>query len=297
MNKLSTTGFLLATWFLCCGFGPYRPPGAGAFSLGQADATVATGVGTVALYANPANMAMVKRQTFDGGAQRNPQNGTSSLAVGGVDGTSAWGLSAGLGYSYDVNWGIDTPQRGMHDVRLGLAASAESDAGRVMVGVAGRYMNGDILTTGQHIEGFGVDAGVAAALSNFRAGLVLRNAMRIDNDETPRRLAAGVGFVTDHVLGDADASFGLDSHSGQAYRFGVGVQPGEEGFQIRTGYAFDQTVKQDATRHFVALGVSWRTPRFSVDLSGAMNVVRIQETIVALGVGFVIPTGDEPAAN
>ena len=122
---------------------------------------------------------------------------------------------------------------------------------------------------------------------------MLRNAVRVDNDETPRRVVAGVGWVNEHVLLDGDAAWGLDAHSGAAYRFGIGVQPGDEGFQIRGGYAYDQTVPQDATRHFTALGVSWRTARYSVDLSGAVNVVRLSETIIALGIGFVMPTDDE----
>ncbi len=293
MTKYFAPVALLTIWLTCSGFGPYRPPGAGAFALGQGDAVVATGVGSVALYANPANMAMVKRQTFDVGGTRNPQAGTFSLFVGGVDGTSGWGLSAGLGYSYDVNWTLDNPQRGMHDVRFGLAAAAESDAGRVMVGASGRYMTGDVMKTGQHLEGFGTDLGVGAALSSFRAGLVLRNAVRVDNVETPRRVAAGVGWVNEHVLVDGDAAWGLDSNSGQAYRIGLGVQPGDEGFQVRGGYAFDQTVPLESTRHFVSLGVSWRTPTFSADLSAAMNVARVQETIVAFGVGWVLPTGEE----
>ena len=293
MTRSAARAALLATWLLCCGFGPYRPPGAGAFALGQGDAVVATGLGTVALYANPANMAMVKRQTIDVGGARNPEAGTSSLNVGGVDGTSSWGLSAGLGYSYDVNWGVDAPQRQMHDLRLGFAASLDSDVGRLMIGAAGRYMSGSVLTTGQQIEGFGTDFGLGASISNFRAGLVLRNAVRVDNVETPRRVAAGIGWVNDHVLIDADAAWGTDAYSGPAYRAGIGFQPGEEGFQVRGGYAFDQTVPEAATRHFVSLGVSWRTPSFSVDLSGAMNVVRVSETIVALGIGFVLPTAEE----
>ncbi len=181
----------------------------------------------------------------------------------------------------------------MHDVRFGLAAAAESDAGRIMFGASGRYMTGNLLSSGQNLEGFGVDLGVGAALTNFRAGVVLRNALRVDNAETPRRVAAGVGWDNDHVLVDADGAWGLDSYSGQAYRIGLGVQPGDEGFQIRTGYAYDQTVPLDPTRHFVSLGVSWRTPTFSADLSGAMNVARIGETIIALGVGWVLPTGEE----
>ncbi len=293
MTKSLAPAALLATWLLCCGFGPYRPPGVGAFALGQGDAVLATGVGTVALYANPANMAMIKRQTLDTGVSRDPKAGTSSLAIGGVDGTSSWGLSAGLGYSYDVNWGVDSPQRAMHDLRFGLAAAVESDAGRVMIGASGRYMNGDVVTSGQHLEGFGTDIGVGAALSNFRAGLVLRNALRVDNAETPRRVAAGLGWVNDHFLVDGDAAWGLDSYSGASYRVGVGVQPGDEGFQARAGYAFDQTVPLEATRHFVSLGVSWRTPTFSIDLSGALNVVRPEETLVALGVGWVFPVAEE----
>ena len=184
-------------------------------------------------------------------------------------------------------------QRQMHDLRLGFAASLDSDVGRLMIGAAGRYMSGSVLNTGQQIEGFGTDFGVGASISNFRAGLVLRNAVRVDNVETPRRVAAGVGWVNDHVLIDADAAWGTDAYSGPAYRAGIGFQPGEEGFQVRGGYAFDQTVPDAATRHFVSLGVSWRTPSFSVDLSGAMNVVRVSETIVALGVGFVLPTAEE----
>ena len=128
-------------------------------------------------------------------------------------------------------------------------------------------------------------------------GIVLRNAIRVDAAETPRRAGAGVGWVNDHVLVDGDAIWGLDSYSGQAYRLGVGVQPGDEGFQIRGGYAFDQTVKTDPTRHFTSLGVSWRVPLYSVELSAAVNVVRPSETIIALNIGFVLPAGDEGTAT
>lgn len=284
---------LAAVALLCSGYGPYRPAGAGALALGQADAVVATANGLTALYANPANMAQTKRQVFDAGFSRNPQAGTSSLSVGGVDGTSGWGITAGLGYAYDANWGVDAPQRGMHDVRFGLAAAVESDAGRVMIGAAGRYLTGGLYASGQHLEGFGTDLGIAAALSGLRAGLVLRNAVRVDVAETPRRVAAGVGWAADHVLVDADAAWGTDERSGQAYRAGIAVQPGEEGLQLRAGYAFDRTVPRDPLRHFVAGGLSWRTPRVALDLSAAVNVARPDETIIAVGIGMVLPPENE----
>lgn len=284
---------LAATAVFCVGFGPYRPAGAGAIALGQADAVVATGTGVTALYANPANMAVVKRQSFDGGLSRDPQAGTSSVFVGGIDATSPWGLAAGVGYSYDMNWTVDSPQRHLHDLRFGLAAATESDAGKLMIGVSGRYLTGVDYVSGLAVEGFGVDVGTGAAISGFRAGLVLRNAMRADFAQTPRRLAAGIGWAGEHFLIDGETSQGLDSFSGPAYRLGLAVQPMEEGLQIRGGYAFDQTVIGHPTRHFAALGLSWRTPKYSADFSAAMNVMNVSETIIGLNFGFMVPPDGE----
>lgn len=278
-----------ALWCLCSAFGPYRPTGLGALSLGQADATVATGIGVTALYANPANMAVGRRQIFEGSIARDPQAGTSSVFTGGVDGTSGWGLAAGVGYAYDVNWGIDRPQRSTHDVRFGAAMGSDSDAGRLMIGVSGRYLTGQQIARDVALEGFGMDLGAAAVLGHFRAGLVLRNMVRVENVETPRRISGGVGWNNENFLLNAEGAWPTDSLSGSAYRIGIAVQPMDEGLQLRTGYAFDQTVISDATRHYVALGAAWRTPKYSVDLSAAMNVVRVEETIVALSLGWVMP--------
>ena len=279
----------LTVWLACSAFGPYRPTGLGALSLGQADAVVATGMGVTALYANPANMAVGKRQTFDASVARDPQAGTSTGFIGGVDGTSSWGLSAGVGYAYDLNWGMESAKRANQDLRFGAAIGSDSDAGRLMLGVSGRYLTGQDLVRNVAFDGWGMDLGAAAVLGHFRAGVAIRNVVRVDNSETPRRVAGGVGWSNEHFLFDAEGAWATDALSGTAYRIGVAIQPGEEGLQIRTGYAFDQTVPQDATRHFVALGLSWRSPRYSIDLSGAMNVVRVGETIVGLTLGYTMP--------
>ena len=275
-----------AAFTLLTGFGPYRAEGLGANALGVADAVVASGSGTTALYANPAGMSSTRQQVLSGGFVRNPLQGSSALHVASVDSTSDWGLAAGAGYVSDTNWMLDHPQRTGNDLRLGLAAGTASDAGRLQVGVAARRV--DINHAGHGITGWTGDAGVAAAFGPLRLGAVYRNAMRVDPIETPRRIATGFGLAGEQILVEVDGSWNVDPGSGPIYRAGAAYQFGvEEGIQVRAGYVWDEGTPTHFA-HVVNGGLSYRTPRMSVDLSAGVGL-RDPEVIAAIGFVWVMP--------
>jgi len=265
---------------ILCGFGGERPAALGASALGLGDAAVATGAGTTALYSNPAGMAHIRQHTFDLGFLREPTR--TSLYTSSVDNTSEWGLAAGVGYSYDSDWTQDIGTRRGHDVRGGSAFGFVSEAGRLLFGASVGYL--DVALPGRDVAGWSGDLGVAVGVSALRLGAVVRNAWRADKAVTPRRIAAGVGLVTGTFLAEADGSWGMDAHSGAAYRVGGAVQFGEEGVQLRAGYRY---VDGD---HGVTGGVSWRTTQFSLDTGLAVDdpggVTAVSGSI---GLTFVVP--------
>ncbi len=291
---------LAAPWAM--GFGPYRPAGMGSSALGLGDAVTAGGTGVQALYANPAAMAQVPQHTIEAGYSRNGQAGADSIYAATVDATSSWGLAGGVGVSHDVNWSFDAPRREATDLRGGLAVGVNNDSGRLMLGASARYLSVDARAPlGKHnVAGWTGDLGIDVALSGLRLGAVLRNGLKLDAAEAPRRVALGVGYVAEHVLVEADGSWGVRNDAtvlpagavattGQAYRLGGGYQFGEEGPQVRAGYVFDQTEVAHATRHMVSAGLGWHTTKVAIDASMAINAARPSEFVIAAGLTFVVP--------
>lgn len=291
---------LLAAAPVVAGFGPYRPAAMGAVALGVGDALTAAGTGTAALYANPAAMAQVPQQAFDGGFQHNGQAGTSSVYGSAVDATSAWGLAGGVGYAKDVNWGVDRPLRDASDFRAGLALGTTNDVGRLMIGASARWLSVDTFAPqkARSITQWTGDLGVDVAAGSLRLGAALRNGLKPDVGEAPRRVAMGVGFVASSGLIEADGSWGVANPTapagvvamtGQVYRVGGGWQFGDEGLQVRAGYVFDQAQVGHATRHLVCGGLGWHTTQVAVDVSTSVNVRDPSEMIIAAGLTWVLP--------
>jgi len=291
---------LVTPWTV--GFGPYRPAGMGSAALGMGDAVTAAGTGVQALYANPAAMAQIPQHTIEVGFSRNGQAGADSVYAATVDATSGWGLTGGVGVAHDVNWTLDAGRREATDLRGGLAVGVNNDSGRLMLGASSRYLSIDTHAplTKRHVAGWTGDLGIDVALNGLRLGAVLRNGLKLDAAEAPRRVALGVGYVNEHVLVEADGSWGVRNDTsalpqgvaamtGQAYRLGGSYQFGQEGAQVRAGYVFDQTELAAATRHMVSAGLGWHTITVAIDLSMAINVARPSEFLIAAGLTFVVP--------
>lgn len=290
---------LAAPWTV--GFGPYRPAGMGSAALGLGDAVTAGGTGVQALYANPAGMAQVPQHTIEAGYAHNGQAGADSLYAATVDATSSWGLSGGVGFSHDVNWSTDAARREATDLRGGLAVGVNNDSGRLMLGASARHLSVDVRAPlgMRNVAGWTGDLGIDIALSGLRLGAALRNGLQLDAAEAPRRVALGVGYVDEHVLVEADGSWGVRNDkplpagvaatTGQAYRLGAGYQFGEEGAQLRAGYTFDEAEVAHATRHMVSAGLGWHTTKVAIDASMALNVARPSEFVIAAGLTFVVP--------
>lgn len=262
---------------LLCGFGPYRPPGAGAASLGMADAQVASGIGGAALYANPAGMSQVRTTQIDGGFGRSGVAGSGALSVNAVDSMSAWGIAGGVGYTRELGWTTDRPRQG-HDLRMGLSTGGQGENSHFLIGANARWLSIDRGDRG-NVSGWTGDVGSIVGLQSLRLGAVLRNALALDAREAPRRVAVGVAVVGSQFVAEAGGDWGVGNRdqpiagdgSGQSYRAGLAWQFGEEGLQLRGGYHFDQIVHGDPTRHWVSAGLSWRTARVAFDLGGAVD--------------------------
>lgn len=294
--RAAASAAVLALGALLSGFGAVRPSPLGVNSLGMADAQVATGVGTTALYANPAGMAQVRLNTLDMGTTR--EAGRTSLHVTSVDNTSDWGLAAGVGYSYDTDWTQDAPVRSGHDFRAGVAFGFQSDSGRLLFGGTGGYTNFDSIhpgTAGTPVageSGWSGDLGLAVGMSAARLGVVLRNAFQVDPVSTPRRIATGIGIVTGKFLAEAGGSWGSDANSGAIYRAGAAFQLGDEGVQLRAGWRWHEagSASGSARGHAVTGGLSWRTTAFSLDGSVAVEDVGRESRVVGgVGLTFVLP--------
>lgn len=260
------------------------------------DAQVATGVGSAALYANPAGMSQVQHGVIEAGFARSGQAGSGAPFVSYVDSTSAWGLAAGVGYAKETGATVDAPQRGGQDLRLGMSAGGQSDAGKLMLGASARYLSSD--RAGQPaVSGWTADFGTVVGLQDFRIGAVLRNAMALDARQAPRRIATGVGYVGQQFVVEAGGSWGVgngdsapaDAATGQSYRAGGAYQFGQEGLQLRGGYQFDQIVRGTATHHWVCAGLSWKTTRVGFDFSGAVDAAGDHSAIVSASLTFLIP--------
>jgi predicted porin len=142
--------------------------------------------------------------------------------------------------------------------------------------------------------------GVDLAAGPLRLGAALRNALQLDAAEAPRRVAVGAGYAAEHVLIELDGSWGVQNDtaklptgvaatSGQVYRMGAGYQFGEEGLQVRGGYAFDQAELGHAARHLASTGLGWHTTKVAIDASFAINVAAPEEFLLAVGLTFIVP--------
>jgi hypothetical protein len=278
-----------------CGFGPYRPPGVGAASLGMADAQVASSVGGAALYANPAGMSQVRTTQIDTGFARSGGAGSGALSVNAVDSMSAWGIAGGIGYTRELGWTTDRPRDG-HDLRIGMSTGGQGENSRFLLGATARWLSIDRADRG-NVSGWTGDVGSVVGLQSLRIGAVLRNAWTLDAREAPRRAAVGVAVVGSQFVAEAAGDWGVANRDqplagdgvGQSYRAGLAYQFGEEGLQLRGGYHFDQIVHGDPTRHWVSAGLSWRTTRVAFDLGGAVDAANNHDLQLGASLTLLVP--------
>lgn len=261
----------------------------------MADAQVATGTGAAALYSNPAGMSQVQHGVVEAGFARAGQAGSGAPFVNYVDSTSAWGIAAGVGYARELGWTASEPRRGGQDLRLGLSAGGQSDAGKLLVGGSARYL--DAAQNGASVTGWTGDVGAVIGMQEFRIGAVVRNVVALDARQAPRRVGMAVGYAGQQFVVEGGASLGAgngdkvpaDAATGPTYRAGAVYQFGQEGLQLRAGYQFDAVVANLPTRHWVCGGLAWRTPRMGFDLSAGVDAANDHQLMLAASLTFLMP--------
>ncbi len=298
---------LVVLWTLLCGFGAERPAAAGSASLAMADATVASGMGTAALYGNPAGMSQAQQGVIEGGFARSGPKGGGGFYGTYVDSTSSWGLAAGVGWEQRTAWasGDGQPRFGQ-DVRAGLSVGGQSDAGKLLFGVSGRWLDVTSQATGskRSVTGWTGDVGATVGLQHIRIGAVLRNALQIDDVEAPRRLATGIALVGERGVLEVDGSWGLlgdkapaAAGDGPSYRVGGALQFAEEGLQLRGGYVYDNIIPASPQRHWISGGLSWRTTQASIDTGVSVDVANGYPVQFSASLTWLVPYDWASAAH
>ncbi|HSC87217.1 MAG TPA: hypothetical protein VLC09_08110 [Polyangiaceae bacterium] len=255
-------------------------------------ATRATGIGTTALFSNPANMAAAQVYHVTAMAQIHPEAARQSYGGGIVDSViSSSGVAGGVGGL----WNQQDPEgvnREWTDFRAALAMPI---ADVLFVGASGRafamsqrglgplgqsYVSGGIPDS-SIINTFTFDMGATLRpVPEFSIALVGHNLTNPDTALLPLMGAVALGAHTkDFALG-ADAVLESRTFGEAMVRFqGGGEVLIADVLTLRAGYRFDQGLATQA----LSGGLGYVDRRFSVDASVRRSVVGYEYTAISFG--------------
>jgi hypothetical protein len=244
-------------------------------------AQTALGTSTVALYNNPANLAMARVYHFEALGAFSPEARRESLGLAVVD-SSTSRLAGGIAGSLN-----ELDPSGVHrtwsDVRMGLAYQLGD---RFSVGAGVRYLRanqglssgplGDSLVSNGSASGpilddltFNVGITLVPA-EGFRLGVVGQNLTDPNTGLAPTLLQGGAGYTSDIFSIEADAMADFTTYKTTAGRYMAGAELFLGGHvPLRVGYRFD-----DGTRtQSVSGGLGYIDSRWSIELSVRQDVV------------------------
>lgn len=244
-----------------------REDGAPAAALGQADAVRASGVGTSALYFNPAGMSTIRQYSFEAGYSL-LQDVTDGHAFGvsAVDSATNGNLAMGLGYNYITSKQGNVDRDG-HSARFALATGYGGQDWSFSVGVGGRYL--DLARGGDtsDVEFFTVDAGLIFQLGNIlRLGVAGQNLIDTKAiSEAPRKVGFGAAARFSSLELSFDTELDIQTYEDETpATFLVGAQYFfEQGIVVRAGFAADGLRDQNR----FAVGASYVSATIGADLA------------------------------
>jgi hypothetical protein len=245
-------------------------------SLGMGGSLYALGTSTIALYQNPANLALARMYHFEALAAFSPEAKRQSYGGAIVDSMTNR-LAGGLSYSWSQ---IDPGgvRREWHDIRLGLGYPISD---RIGIGVVGRYVystqpvgrgpfGSDIVSDGTPkgpiLSAPTFDAGLTIGLAdNFRVAVVGKNLTNSGTGVLPMLAGGGAGFFTKDVSIEVDGQADLTTWGTPKARVSVG---GElflaDRVAIRAGYRYDDGL----ATHALSAGLGYIDRKWSVELGG-----------------------------
>lgn len=289
--RRSALALLLICGPLLCGFGGQRPGTLSPVSLGMGDTSVAAGAGSVALVGNPAGLSNVRQHTLAFGMGRDPQNSKSSFYVSQTDATSPSGLAAGVSYGYLAGSKVQGITRSGTEFRMGLSLGLGGDAGKLAIGGSARRLALDFKQEGAEtrtVAGWTGDLGLNIALAgSLRLGLVWRNLTRLDDVETPGRIAGGAALVLDKVILTGEGSWAIEDQ-GTAWRGGGVVLLGET-VQVRAGYAWDENRSTTGPAQSIHFGLGWRHQTVTIDAGVGVDLDKPSKLLMAISLTMHLP--------
>jgi hypothetical protein len=250
-------------------------------AVGMGDALNAIGVGTPALYMNPANMAMARVYHLEAFGAYSPEAQRDTFGLSIVDSViNAQHVAGGLGGT----WNEMDPD-GLHRIWTDVRAAVAFPLGDyVALGVAGRYLHVDQHTavgplgpstasdgtsSGAVFNQLTFDVGATVALGDFRIGAVGHNLTNPSTALAPTTAALGLGYASGIFALEADGLLDFTTWGSTTERVMGGGELFLGGhYALRLGWRYDT----GTTLNSPSLGVGYIDPRWSVELSGRRDI-------------------------
>lgn len=250
-------------------------------AVGMGGALNAIGVGTPALYMNPANMAMARVYHLEAFGAYSPEALRDTVGLSIVDSViNAQHVAGGIGGTWN-EMDPDALHRIWTDIR---AAVAFPLGDYVALGVAGRYLHVDQHTAvgpfGPSTASDGTsssaifnqltfDLGATVSLGDFRIGMVGHNLTNPSTALAPTTAAGGIGYTNGVFALEADGlldftTFG--STTGQ-------IMGGAEAFlashyALRLGWRYNTGTALNTP----SIGLGYVAPSWSIEVSGNHDI-------------------------
>jgi opacity protein-like surface antigen len=277
-------------------------------SLGMGGALAATGVSTVGLYLNPANMALAQVYHLEGIAAFSPEARRQSYSVGAVDSILNSGhLAGGLAGSFS-SMDPDGIDRRWTDIRGGLAypfgdrlsigASVRSLRVQQATGVGpfGASYASDGTSGSPLFNQILFDIGATLSITEaLRLGIVGKNLTNPGTSFAPTTLNAGLGYTVHQFTLEADGLADFTTWQSTKYRVAVGAELFvADHFAIRLGYRYDEGLKTNA----LSGGLGYVDQRWSIEGSVRRDVTGDNpSTMMSIALRYFVDTMGQSSAG
>ncbi|MBI5488894.1 MAG: hypothetical protein HY905_16290 [Deltaproteobacteria bacterium] len=252
-------------------------------SLGMADAQVASGIATSAMFINPAGIAMGQVFHTEGwwGYSVNLDRHVAGVAA--TDSTTP--VAGGLGFTYTYT-GIEAEHNNFYDLRTGIAMLF---ADMLAVGLNLKYMRVDygegVETPDGSLNDFSMDAGALFTYDRFFLGVAGTNLTNLDHPMAPLALIVGGGLRLGPTRFEFDATLDWSTYDevapmGQKYAVGGEILIADA-YVIRAGYRYEDIPDV----HGIAAGVGYVSSAVALDF-GFQQDLSGQRSDSRLGLSF-----------
>jgi len=291
LRRTASVVLVISSWALLCAFGPQRPGTLGPGSLGRADASVASGLSTDALWTNPAGLKRGRGQSFEAGYLRDPWRDSNNFFLASADPNARGAIAGGATYGYEGGKLADGGELNTTELRFGMAAGARGDVAQVLIGASAFRLTRETIPKGgkaSEVGDWSGDVGLAIDLaSGLRIGSVLRNVIEVGALGLKRRVAAGIAYGGKKFVLEGAGSWTLAGDDA-VYRVGGFFAVGDVAL-VRAGYVRDSWTDAGTVRQSATLGAGVSFGKARIDIGGEMNLAKPSEIRFGLSLVYFLP--------